>query len=253
MLGSVELLTSPLLRSPHGFPTRVGGVSTGALASLNTALSVGDAAEAVSTNLARLAAAIGVAPAALATVSQVHGDVVREARQGGGQGEADGLWSRTPGVAVGVRTADCLPILLEDAEAGLVAAVHAGWRGVVAEIVVRAVEQLERVGARRAALRAVIGPAIQRCCFEVGGDLPSRFAAAFGDEVVVEVAGKAKRHLDLALAARRSLERAGLQPANLGQLPHCTACDERFFSHRRDRGVTGRHLALIVCPGAAGL
>jgi YfiH family protein len=249
----MELLTSPLLRSSHAFPTRAGGVSSGVFASLNTSVSVGDSSAAVAANLERLARALRVEPGGVATASQVHGDVVLEAEAGGARGEADALWTRRPGVAVGVRTADCLPILLEDAERGLVAAVHAGWRGVVSEIVVRAVEQLERAGARRDALRVAIGPAIQRCCFEVDGDLPTRFERAFGAEVVAEVPGKPKRHVDLALAAQRSLERAGVRREFIDRLPHCTVCDGRFFSHRRDRGQTGRHLSLIVCAGAAGL
>lgn len=253
MVGSVELLTSPFIRARHGFPTRAGGVSGGACASLNTSYSVGDDAGHVGENLARLAAAAGVVAGQLATVTQVHGDRVLRAEQGGVQGEADAVWTKTPGVVVGVRTADCLPILVEDVAGGRVAAVHAGWRGVLAEIVLRAAERLEADGARREDLRFALGPAIQRCCFEVDGDLPARFAAAFGDEVVVTVAGKPRRHLDLSLAVRRGLERAGVAPGQVSVRPECTACDARFFSHRRDQGRTGRHLSFIVCGGAAGL
>lgn len=253
MVGSVELITSPLLQARHGFPTRAGGVSSGAFESLNAAASVGDEPARVTENLARLARAAGVDPGQLATMSQVHGDRVVRAVAGGPQGEADGLWTNTPGVALGVRTADCLPILVEDVRGGRVAAVHAGWRGVIAEIVLRAVEALEADGAKREDLRFALGPAIQRCCFEVDGDLPERFATAFGDEVVVAVAGKPRRHLDLPLAVTRGLLRAGVAAGQVSALPQCTACDPRFFSHRRDQGKTGRHLSFIVCGGAAGL
>jgi len=249
----VELLTSELITVPHGFPTRAGGVSQGAYASLNCAVSVGDAPEAVQENLRRLARAAGVEPGALVTISQVHGDTVLRAAAGEGDalrppiGEADAVWTDTVGTAVGVRTADCVPILLQDPVGRRVAAVHAGWRGVVADIVTRTLEAMARAGTRSADVRAAIGPCIQRCCFEVDGDLPRRFGAAFGEDVVVAVAGKDRRHLDLPLAVRRSLERAGLPASHVAVLPQCTMCDARFFSHRRDRGVTGRHLSFITC------
>lgn len=249
----MELITSELLTVPHGFPTRSGGVSVGPFSSLNCAASVGDAPDAVAENLTRLAGAAQVEPGALVTVSQVHGDRVLHAGAAGGStprppiGEADGLWADVPGTAVGVRTADCLPILIEDRVGRRVAAVHAGWRGVVANIAVRAVEQLAAAGSRPEHLRVVIGPCIQKCCFEVDGDLPARFAAAFGDEVVVPVEGKAKRHLDLPRAVSIALVRVGLPAGHVAALPHCTMCDARFFSHRRDHGVTGRHLSFITC------
>lgn len=228
-------------------------MSEGSFASLNCAASVGDAPSAVAENLTRLARVAGVEPGALVTVSQVHGDVVLRAGAAGGPaprppiGEADGLWTDVPGTAVGVRTADCLPILIEDRGGRRVAAVHAGWRGVIANIAVRALEQLFAAGTRAQDGRVVIGPCIQRCCFEVDGDLPERFAAAFGDEVVVPVAGKTKRHLDLPRAVSVALARAGLPTAHVAALPHCTMCDARFFSHRRDHGLTGRHLSFITC------
>lgn len=249
----MELIKSPLLSMPHGFPTRAGGVSKGPFASLNCAASVGDDPRAVEENLRRVARAAGVEPGALFTVSQVHGDVVLWAGAASGPtlaptvGEADGLWTDAKGTAVGVRTADCLPILIEDPTGRRVAAVHAGWRGVIADIPARAVAQLKAAGSTPGELRAVIGPCIQRCCFEVDGDLPERFCAAFGEEVVVAVAGKERRHLDLPRAARVALVRAGLREGHVDVLPHCTRCDARFFSHRREGGRTGRHLSFIVC------
>lgn len=228
-------------------------MSEGPFRSLNCAATVGDRPEAVAENLRRVALAAGVSPGWLLTVSQVHGDVVLRAGAGErGQvgrplGEADGLWTDARGTAVGVRTADCLPVLLEDPVGRRVAAVHAGWRGVIADIAARAVEALKAAGSRPEDLRAVVGPCIQRCCFEVDGELPERFRAAFGEDVVVEVPGKERRHLDLPRAVLRALGRAGLDEAHVAALPQCTMCDARFFSHRRDRGLTGRHLSFITC------
>ncbi|MFZ5445019.1 MAG: peptidoglycan editing factor PgeF [Myxococcota bacterium] len=247
----MELLTASTLRARHGFPLRTGGFSVGPFASLNSSLVVGDDPVAVGRNLALLAQAAGVDPSRLVTAKQVHGDRVVLAAEVDATTEADAVWTAERGVAVGVRTADCLPILLEDPRTGAVAAVHAGWRGVISEIVVRAVERLEAQGARVGDLRVAVGPGIQACCFEVDGDLPQRFSAAFGTDVVIPTG--ARVHLDLPRAVRRSLERHGVPQSHVAVLPHCTRCDERFFSHRRDRGVTGRHLSFITCGGAADL
>jgi hypothetical protein len=167
--------------------------------------------------------------------------------------EADALWTDEPGVSVGVRTADCVPVLIEDWASGRVAAVHAGWRGVLAGVTSRAVDALVAAGSARDDLRAAVGPCIQRCCYEVDGDLPARFARAHGDAVVVAVPGRERAHLDLPLALVGELERAGVAGARVAVLRHCTHCDARFFSHRRDRGVTGRHLSFISCQAAAAL
>jgi YfiH family protein len=240
----LEVLESQLLEAPHGFPTRAGGASLGAFASLNASLVVGDAPELVEVNLERLARHAG---GHIATVRQVHGAVVLRAPVSP-EAPADGLWTSTPGGVVGVRTADCVPILIEDRASGRVAAVHAGWRGVEARIVEVAVQALVADGARVADLRVATGPCIQRCCYEVDGDLPGRFSAAFGPAVVVAQPGAARLHLDLPLALERSLAAIGLLADQLDRLGECTCCDQRFFSHRRDRGLTGRHLNFIRSP-----
>lgn len=231
---------------------RTGGVSGPPFDSLNSSLAVGDDPAAVSANLSRLAASAGVEPARLFSVKQVHGARVVEAANATPESEADALWTDVPGSAVGVRTADCLPILIEDPR-GRVAAVHAGWRGVIAEIVARTVEQLVERGGEVGELRFAIGPCIQRCCFEVDGDLPARFEAAFGKEVVVAQPAGGRPHLDLPLAVMKTLERLGVPAGHVVALPQCTSCDARFFSHRREHGITGRHLSFITCSGAATL
>ena len=219
-------------------------MSTGPFSSLNTAVSTGDAPEAVAENLARLAGALKLPAQALLTVSQVHGDRVVEGAPAMPSTEADAVWTRHAHCAVGVKTADCVPILIEDRRQQRVAAVHAGWRGVISQIVHKA---LGAMGSNPNDVFVAIGPAIQKCCFEVDGDLPARFSTAFGGDVVVTVAGKSKKHLDLSLAVQRTLERAGVPPSHIDALAHCTHCDSRFFSHRRDHGRTGRHLSLIAC------
>lgn len=258
----MAFLTSPLLDRAgvrHAFSLRSGGVSPAPLDSLNLGGSVGDDPANVSENLRRFAAEAGVS-APFATVQQVHGDRVVTARA-----SARGLaWFETPetplppceieadgvigldGAVVGVRTADCVPILLFDPASGAAAAVHAGWRGTAARIVGKAVERLGRDhGARPSELLAAIGPAIGPCCYEVGGDLADRFEALLGG-MVVNRAPPAP-HLDLLAANRRWLEEAGMLADRIDDLRACTACDAgRFFSHRRDAGRTGRHLSVIA-------
>ncbi len=247
-----SLVTSALLPVPHGFATRAGGVSEGPYASLNLGFSVGDLRERVEENHRRLAAVAGAALDALHRVSQVHGDRVVEAGAGEGtgalrptEGEADALWTQRPEHWVAVGTADCVPVLLVDPEGRRVAAVHSGWRGTDARIVARTVESLVARGSRPERLLAAVGPCIQRCCYVVSEDLGARFSAGFGPEVVVRE--QADVRLDLARAVRDTLLGAGLKAAHVEVLPHCTACDaERFFSHRRDAGRTGRHLNFVV-------
>jgi YfiH family protein len=232
---------------------RGGGVSKPPYATLNSSFAVGDDAAAVRENLARLETAAGVEPSRLYAIKQVHGAVVIDATASTPETEGDALWTRTPGVAVGVRTADCVPVLIEDRKSGAVAAVHAGWRGVIAEITARTLEVLRRSGSKPDDLFVAIGPCIQKCCFEVDGDLPSRFRTAFGESVVVRPQGGAREHLDLPRAIGVTLERAQLAESHVVTLPQCTSCDPRFFSHRRDKGVTGRHLSFITCARAADL
>jgi YfiH family protein len=248
------LLTSKVLPVPHGFSTRVGGCSEGPFASLNLGFSVGDARERVEANLKTVAGWLEVLPEELHTVSQVHGDTVLEARGAGApgglvgvSGEADALWTARKNAAVGVKTADCVPILLADPKTRQVAAVHSGWKGTDARIVARAVERLVAQGAKASDLRVAIGPSIRSCCYEVSDELADRFRSKFGQQAVVFQRGE-RAHLDLTAVISLTLSDVGVPGHQVEVLPNCTACDEvRFFSHRRDRGQTGRHLSVIVC------
>jgi YfiH family protein len=248
-----QFLTSQLLPVMHGFTTREGGVSEGAYHSLNVSLNVGDARERVVENLRRVAAAAGLEPFQLQSAAQVHGDRVLELREpdpradpGAPLEEADALWTSHSGSAVAVRIADCVPILLVDPKLKRVAAVHSGWRGTELQIVAQAVGTLTAQGTRAADLLVAIGPSIRSCCYRVSPELAARFAKLFGNEVV-RFAGGAQ-HLDLASAIQGTLLRTGVAGDHIDLLPSCTSCDaRRFFSHRRDGGLTGRQMAFAVC------
>jgi YfiH family protein len=274
-VGRVNLfLTSRLLSAAgvaHGFSLRRGGVSQGPLASLNVSRSVGDEPSAVEENLARLAAAAGLpGPEAFRAAAQVHGDRVlqvwgtalvellagTEAAQVSGESAAallqapagDAVVSLVPGQAAAVRVADCVPILLYAPGKRAAAAVHAGWRGARLSIPARAVQALQiAAGALPGQVLAAVGPCIGRCCYEVSPELAGVFRGLFGAHVADDPARSEKPHLDLRAAVEVSLRRAGLGPARIEQVGGCTSCDsQRLFSHRRDRGRTGRHLAFIA-------
>lgn len=241
----------------HGFSVRTGGVSAPPWDSLNLGGTVGDDPADVARNKALLYEAVGVSEPVV-SVSQVHGDRVLEVRGGArpvrlfergapleGAQEADGLVG-LEGAVVAVRTADCVPVLLFDPETGAAAAVHAGWRGTVAEVVRRAVERMvAEAGTDPQALLAAIGPSIGPCCFEVGAEVAQRFGEHPLLAETVRI-GEGRVTVDLHRANARLLEAAGMSPGRVEILGDCTMCDpQRFFSHRRDAGRTGRHLSLI--------
>jgi YfiH family protein len=240
----MELLTSRLLAAfPHGFTTRGGGASAAPCDALNLGDRVGDEPAAVAENWRRLGAATGLA---FARVRQVHGArVVEAAGPSAPVEEADAVVSARPGLAACVAVADCVPVLLADPVSGVVAAVHAGWRGTVALAAAEGARALSRAaGAPAGRLLAAIGPSIGPCCYEVSEELAARFEAAFGDGVVVRGRPGGPR-LDLWTANERALQAAGVEA--IDRLDRCTACDPaRFFSHRRDAGRTGRMVGFIA-------
>jgi YfiH family protein len=217
------------------FSSRLGGVSEGAFASLNLGILTEDDPERVVENRRRLCAAVGAAPETATMAWQVHGpDVVRAdgrgvVRPGTPFERCDGLWTDEPGRALMLLTADCLPIALARANGRpALAVLHAGWRGLLAGIVERGAAALGK-----GPLAAAIGPGIGPCCYEVGDEVTAPFRDRFGEGVV------AGRNLDLAEAAERALRAAGVE--SVERVALCTSCEEGlFFSHRRDRGRTGR-------------
>lgn len=248
------ILTSALLCAhgfAHAFSTRRGGVSAPPFDALNLGRAVGDDAAAVAENHARLARAAGYEPARLFETSQVHGAGVHVLAGASVEAtraiEADALLARVPGDAVGVRTADCVPVLVGDPETGAALAVHAGWRGVAARIVPLAVRRLlEVTGAPAARLVLAIGPHIRLRAFEVGDEVAAAIAAASEPGVVVRDLGP-RPHVDLARAVRVQLSALGVEPERVDDVGGC-ACDEpeRFYSHRRDGARSGRMLSVIV-------
>lgn len=251
------ILCSSLLNAhgfAHAFTTRLGGVSEGPFASLNFGRVLGDRVEHVEENHRRLADAVGYAVAKLYETSQVHGahivdvaamdDVVQTRTI-----EADALVTRAESVAVAVRTADCLPVLLAHPQSGSVAAVHAGWRGAAAGIVSRTVARLEAQGCPRAEIVAAIGPHIRACCFEVGDEVIAALNASSGTDV--RRRGRSEQpHADLSAAVRAQLANAGV--TQLDEVIACTHCDtHRFHSFRRDGKQSGRLLSVIVARSSA--
>jgi len=218
------------------FSTREGGVSEGPYASLNLGRATADEPERVDENRRRLCAEVGAQPEALAMNYQHHSADVLRARAGSRGERADGLWTEERGLPVLALAADCLPIALARANGAkpAVAVLHAGWRGLVAGI---AAEGVKTLGGGLVA--AMIGPGIGPCCYEVGEEVAAPFRRAFGMGLYRD--GK----LDLWGAAERALRAAGV--ARVDRVDLCTACNpDRFFSHRRDDGLTGRQGVLGV-------
>lgn len=215
------------------FSTRAGGVSDGAFLSLNLGYLTDDERARVDENRSRLYRELGVDPDRVSWPRQVHG--ARVVRAGGRGEEADAIWSGEPGEAIVVVTADCVPVALARADgAPAVALAHVGWRGLLAGVVEKAVAAL---GDHRVV--AAVGPGIGSCCFEVGEDVAEPMRAAYGHDLL------RNGRLDLSGATERALDAAGCE--RIDRLDECTSCHpERYFSHRRDRGVTGRQGAIAV-------
>jgi hypothetical protein len=212
------------------FSTREGGVSEGPFASLNLGRKTPDDPERVEENRRRLCAEVGADPDALAMNYQHHSADVLRARAGSRGERGDGLWTDERGLPLLALAADCLPIALaraNGAKPGL-ALLHAGWRGLLEGIVPAGVAALGG-----GAVAAMIGPGIGPCCYEVGDEVADPFRRAFGFGIYRD------GRLDLWSAAERALRAAGC--VRVDRLDTCTACaPERFFSHRRDGGITGR-------------
>ncbi len=199
-----------------------------------------------------LALGLGLEAPRIVQAKQVHGAravLAAEAREAGC--EADALVARAAdgAIAVGIRTADCVPVLVADVATGDVAAIHAGWRGVVRGVIPAALAQLcGGPGARGAELVAAIGPCIGPCCFEVGADVAAEIAAAARGAAVIVVAEHGpKAHVDLRAAVRAQLVFAGVGAARIEDVTGCTKHEpERFHSFRRDGKSSGRMLAAIA-------
>jgi YfiH family protein len=226
-------MSVPLIRwdapGPYtvAFSTRLGGVSEGAYESLNLGRSTRDDSEKVDENRRRLCETVGVDSERLALNRQVHAATVNRAEAGERTRDGDGLWADEPDVPMLAFSADCLPIALARVEGspGL-ALLHAGRMGLLEGIVEAGVAALG------SPIAAIIGPGIGPCCYEVGEDILAAYRARFDPGVIQG------RNLDLWTAAEDVLRKAGVEA--IERVDVCTACDDRFFSHRRDGPVTGR-------------
>lgn len=245
----------------HAFSTRQGGVSRSPFATLNLGQSVGDIPAAVEENRRRFFGAFGIDPARVVRVWQAHGNgvVCVDAELAGRpgfpsclmdeRGTFDALITQLPGLALTVSTADCLPILIHDPVRRAVAAVHAGWRGTAQRIAARALAAMrDAYGTDPSDCRAAIGPGIRGCCFEVDAAVTEVMAAALPSW---ERHARANRPghwlLDLAEVNRAVLESAGVCDDRMEDVGLCTSCrNEIFFSHRADKGRTGRMMNFIL-------
>ncbi|MBV9076914.1 MAG: peptidoglycan editing factor PgeF [Methylobacteriaceae bacterium] len=256
MIEAAELANLPGIR--HAFFTREEGVSEGIYASLNGGLGSADAPDNVAENRRRMAGRLGLEARALLSLHQIHSPLAvtvtspwaREDRP-----KADGMACATPGLALAIATADCGPILFADAEARVVGACHAGWKGAFGGVLEATVEAMEALGARRERTVAVLGPTIGRDAYEVGPEFRERFAAAEPAALRhFRPSGRDGHSLfDLPAYIAERLRRAGL--GTVADLGLCTYSDERrFFSYRRTthrgEGDYGRLISAIALAPA---
>jgi YfiH family protein len=232
----------------HVFATRAGGVSLPPYDTLNLGFHLGDDDDAVRENRSRFAKSLGIASDRLFEQRQVHGTQVREVADTDvaktmADLEGDALIARIEGVGVAARTADCVPVLIAHPSSGHVGAAHAGWRGAVAGIVPRAIHALSHDPAE---LLVAIGPHIRVDAFEIGEEVAREMEQASGGRAVVQRGGL-RPHGDLAALIRLQLRDLGVPDAAIDDVGGCTHTEAAyFFSHRRERGKTGRHLSAIV-------
>jgi len=244
-----------ILRIRHGFFTREGGVSEGIYASLNCGLGSRDSAENVIANRARALATLDLPPTALATVYQQHTAdvvVVDEHWDAAKPPVADAMVTNRTGVALGILTADCAPVLLADPRANVIGAAHAGWRGALGGVLDNTVAEMVKLGAKANRIVAAVGPCIAQRSYEVGPEFPAPFLAEDADNhffFALSAAHSGRWFFDLPGYVARRLGKIGID--DVARTP-CDTCreEDRFFSYRRAtlRGEPdyGRELSVIV-------
>ena len=257
----LEYLSSPLLDTPHGFSTRLGGVSEGHLASLNLGCHRGDRDENLRENYRRFCAAIGSDVGSVVMTKQVHRTQVRQVTRADIKAdlldevpfEADGLTTDIPGITLFIFSADCIPVLLFDPVRKAVGACHAGWRGTAGAIGAETVKAMvSRYGCDPADIRAAIGPGIGVCCFETDADVPEAMEAALGDLAAPFMTRTGEKwHVDLKAINKAVLLDAGVAEDHIDVSEDCTCCQhERFWSHRYTGGIRGSQAAAIMLEEA---
>ena len=255
---SLEYYRADSISAPHAFTTRLGGVSTGYLESLNIGIHRGDDPENVLKNYCILGNALGFDPENAVLSKQTHSDTVRKVgKEERGAGlfapelsPCDALITNEPGTALVVFTADCTPVLLWDSVTGAVGAVHAGWRGTAAGIAGKTVAAMvKEFGCKPENIKAAIGPNIGQCCFETDADVPDAILAAYGETAKPYIEKKnEKYYVNLKAVNALDLSRAGVTDISISDC--CTACENhRFWSHRVVGNKRGSQGAVIVKEG----
>jgi YfiH family protein len=230
----------------HGFYGRDGGDSRGPWASLNLSLNVGDDAEAVARNWSRVRQS--AADMSIVIMRQVHGAAVTHVVEPLARvDDTDGLFTDRPGIALGIMTADCVPMLMIAPEARVAIAVHAGWRGTLAGIAAAAVAAVNtELGIPPETLEVAMGPSIGQCCYEVDATIGVQLEERWGELGDAWERRGEKGQLDLRAANRAMLVAAGVSDDAIDVIGPCTACQmTRYFSHRAANGRTGRQLSLV--------
>jgi YfiH family protein len=216
---------------------------------MNLSYWVGDDESAVDTNWERLRREVPDLKI-VARLNQVHGNEVHAATRDTAalRPAGDGIVTAEPGVMLGIFSADCVPILMVDAKRKIAGALHAGWRGVIADIARIGIHAMVQLGARASDIRAAMGPSIGQCCFEVDAELGDRFSREIDGASKHTRAGRpGKAVIDLRAVIRDQLERGGLTPANIASIGPCTRCaSDRFFSRRAAAGkTTGLQMSFV--------
>ena len=249
-------MRSEIIPLRHAFTTRYGGVSTGEWATLNLGSNRGDDPEAVRENYRRVAALFGAGIDGCCVTRQVHGTEVRVVTEQDRHVclstvpyEADGLVTNVHGLPIFCFVADCVPTLLCDSEAGVIAAVHCGWRSSVGDILGEALRKMRALGAESRNIRAAIGPSIGKCCFETDRDVPDAIEAWLCGETagLIERRADGKYLVDLRGANARRLMQLGVPASQIDVSDECTFCShDKYWSHRYTHGRRGSQAAGIV-------
>lgn len=253
----VQIDTSDIIASSHAFSTRIGGISDREYGTLNLGMNRGDEPARVTENWRRFFEKAGIDNIPFVCGKQVHGNTVyiatrEDARAPYGEGElieADGYVTAEKNLPLAIFTADCVPVLLEDNCAGIIGAVHCGWRSTVADIENNAIDKMLELGAKAADIHVAIGPAINKCCFEVGEEVIEGVINLIGEK---EAAGyydskdNGKYMLDLRGVVACRFVQLGVTSENIEIVGGCTMCSpKRYFSHRYSNGSRGSLASVI--------
>jgi len=253
-------IKSKIISFPHGFSERNGGVSEGTFTSLNLGMNRGDDKEKVIKNWDIFLESCDMTGRDFVCGQQVHGNVVAivdadNAKPAYGQNpliEADGFATNTPGVPLAIFTADCTPLILTDEVNSVIACVHCGWRSTVADIEKNAVDAMLSLGAKTENIKAAMGPAIGKCCFEVGEEVIEAAGNLIGElpkELYDDSINSGKYMLDLQGVIKIRLMQLGIREENIDNVNECTMCNtHKFWSHRGSKGIRGSQANIVMIP-----